>query len=299
MPCARKDKPLVSIIIPTHNRAGLLPRALKSALGQTYSPVEVVVVDDGSTDGTAALTTGWQARHQNLRYVRHEAPLGASAARNRGLREASGVFAATLDDDDEFAAERIERLMALYRQHAAWSFVCSDYLIIGRNGTRRSSKAGVVSLEEILWTNVAGQSVLTTRERMLGIGGFNETFSAAQDHDAFTRLIETYGPAFRLGEVLYTYHQEHQAPRISTAGAGRLRGHFQYYRAHRGRMTRDQRAWHLYRLMKLRGRRFVLSRFFRMVPVRFFALEIHDYFIEHTNLYSWLNRITRRVQTTG
>lgn len=297
MSLAAEDKPLVSIIIPTHNRAGLLPRALKSALGQTYSPVEVVVVDDGSTDGTAVLIDDWKTHHRNLVYVRNEHPLGAGAARNRGFREATGAFVATLDDDDEFAAERIGTLMALYRQQPAWSFVCSDYLIVRSDGVRRSRKAGIVSLEQILWTNLASQSVLTMREWMLGIGGFNETFSAAQDHDAFTRLIESHGPAFRVGEVLYIYHQEHQAPRISATPADTLRGHYQYYRAHKGRMTRAQRAWHVYRLMKLRGRRFTVGRFLRMVPVRLFPLEINDYLIEHTHLYPWLNRITRRSRT--
>jgi glycosyltransferase involved in cell wall biosynthesis len=289
----------VSIVIPTHNRAGLLPRALTSALGQTYAPIEVVVVDDGSTDGTAGVVDGFTARHPNLRYLRHEQPLGASAARNRGFREATGTFVALLDDDDEFAAERIEKLMALYRQEPAWSFVCSDYVVVTRNGTRRSRKAGVVSLERLLWTNLASQSILTLRSRMLGAGAFDETFSAAQDHDAFTRLIASHGPAFRVGEMLYVCHQEHQAPRISTRPEGRLTGYCQYYRAHKGRMTRAQRAWHLYRLTKLRGRRVTLGRFLRMVPVRFFPAEINDYVFERTPLYSWLNRITHRFPTLG
>ena len=102
MPRAVDDAPLVSIIVPTHNRAGLLPRALASALGQTYAPIEVVVVDDGSTDGTADVVEGLKARHPNLRYLRHDHPLGASAARNRGVREAAGACVALLDDDDEF-----------------------------------------------------------------------------------------------------------------------------------------------------------------------------------------------------
>ena len=294
-----EDRPLVSIIIPTHNRAGLLPRALASALGQTYSPVEVVVVDDGSTDGTAALIDVWTARHANLRCLRHDTRRGASAARNLGLREARGVLVAMLDDDDEFAPARIESLTAVYRQQPAWSFVCSDYLVARRDDARMSRKAGPITLERILWTNVASQSVLTTRERMVAIGGFDETFSAAQDHDAFTRLIDAHGPAFRVGQVLYTYHQAHQTPRLSTDATGNRHGHYQYYRAHKRRMTRPQRAWHLYRLLKLRRRRNSLARLLRMVPVWLLPSEINDYILEHTNLYTWLNRFSRRAGTPG
>jgi hypothetical protein len=141
--------------------------------------------------------------------------------------------------------------------------------------------------------------VLTTRERMLSIGGFDETFSAAQDHDAFTRLIDAHGPAFRVGQVLYTYHQAHQTPRLSTDATGNRRGHYQYYRAHKRRMTRPQRAWHLYRLLKLRRRRTTLGRLLRMVPVWLWPTEINDYILEHTNLYAWLNRFSRRAGTPG
>jgi glycosyltransferase involved in cell wall biosynthesis len=293
---AADHSPLVSIVIPTRDRAGLLPRALTSALGQTYPAIEVVVVDDGSVDGTAALLDEWKARHPQLVSLRNESPLGASAARNRGLRAATGEFVAMLDDDDEFAPIRIERLMALYRRQPASSFVCSDYLIAGTTGPRRSRKPGPISLEQMLWTNRASQSILTRRHWMLEIGGFDERFSAAQDHDAFTRLVAARGPACRLGEVLYTYHQDHLAPRISTRPAEARQGHAQYYRAHKCRMTRAQRAWHLYRLRRLRGKPAGLAWVLRMVPVRCVPMVIDDFLIEHTSVYRWLHRITHPFQ---
>jgi len=283
--------PLVSIILPTHNRAQMMQRALRSALEQTYPAIEVVVVDDGSSDDTPRVIRDWKQRHDNITYLRHEEPRGASAARNHGFQEASGKYIALLDDDDEFTDDRIETLMDYLKLYPGLSFVCSDYLSIRRNGTRRSAKPGRITLRKILWMNYASQSILTEREKMLAIGGFDENLSAAQDHDTFTRLIERFGDAYRLGRVLYLYHQEHDAPRITSTLTKKLRGYYDYYLKHKHLMTRRQRAWHLYRLLKLRGRKLQLRHFLRMVPPRYYLLEINDYLIEHTNFYLWLNRI--------
>lgn len=294
-----EEFPLVSIIIPTHNRAEMMQRALRSALGQTYPAVEVLVVDDGSSDDTPEVIRQYQRTHDNLRYVRNEQPRGASAARNRGFREAHGEYIAMLDDDDAYSEDCIETLVDYHRLHPKLAFVCSDYLILRRNGTRRSSKPGRISLRKILWMNYGSMSILIKRKRMLAIDGFDESLSAAQDHDAYTRLIERFGDAYRLGRVLYFYHQEHEAPRITTTRSKRLRGYYDYYLKHKHLMTRQQRAWHLYRLMKIRGRRLDIRRFLRLVPPRYYLLELNDYLIEHTNFYLWLNRIKRALPDRG
>src|SRR3954454_19415660 len=98
-PTAEKDRlnepGLVSVAIPTYNRAYILDKAIESALAQTYRPVEIIVIDDGSTDGTAELV----GRYPELRYF-HQPNGGLSAARNSGLRQARGEFIALFDSDD-------------------------------------------------------------------------------------------------------------------------------------------------------------------------------------------------------
>ena len=89
------ERPLVSVVIPCFNQARFLGAAIASALAQTHTPVEVVVVDDGSTDDTAAVT----ARFPGVRYVRQE-NAGLSAARNTGLGKSRGAYLAFLDADD-------------------------------------------------------------------------------------------------------------------------------------------------------------------------------------------------------
>src|SRR5215217_2869902 len=97
----------VSVVIPCHNYGHLLDEAIKSALNQTYPPAETIVVDDGSADNTAAVC----ARYQ-VRYLRHERPRGAAAARNTGWRATSAALVAFLDADDVWIPDKLERQTA-------------------------------------------------------------------------------------------------------------------------------------------------------------------------------------------
>jgi len=109
----------VSVVIPTYNRADLLPRAISSALGQTHAPHEVIVVDDGSTDDTAAQCRAWGDR---IRYV-CIVNSGVSAARNAGIAMAEGRWIALLDSDDTWEPTKLEVQMAACRAvpTARWS----------------------------------------------------------------------------------------------------------------------------------------------------------------------------------
>jgi glycosyltransferase involved in cell wall biosynthesis len=96
----------VSVIIPTYNRAGFLGRAIGSVLGQTYRDLEVIVVDDGSSDHTAEVVTALDDRR--VQYLRHTGNRGAAAARNTGLQHAAGRFIAFQDSDDEWLPEKLD-----------------------------------------------------------------------------------------------------------------------------------------------------------------------------------------------
>jgi len=98
------DKALVSVIIPTYNRRALIGRAIESALGQTYPNIQIIVVDDGSTDGTAAVVRGYP----DVEYL-YRSNGGQAAARTTGLEAARGVYIASLDSDDVWESDFLEK----------------------------------------------------------------------------------------------------------------------------------------------------------------------------------------------
>jgi glycosyltransferase involved in cell wall biosynthesis len=114
--------PAVSVIIPAYNNAAHLPGTIDSALNQTFGDIEVVVVDDGSTDDTPAICAAYGDR---IRYFRQE-NAGSATARNRGIAESSGEFIAFLDADDIWEPEKIAVQLAFMREHPQFAMTYTD-----------------------------------------------------------------------------------------------------------------------------------------------------------------------------
>ena len=121
------QKNLVSVVIPTFNRREKVIRAVQSVLAQTYPPIEVIVSDDGSTDGTPARIAKLISQEgSRVRYVRSEINHGVSAARNRGIEVACGEYIAFLDSDDTWDPEKIEAQVVIAQNLGTDAFVfCS------------------------------------------------------------------------------------------------------------------------------------------------------------------------------
>ena len=130
------SEPTVSVVVPTYNRAELLPRALDSIIGQTFSDWEIVLVDDGSIDGTSELAATYERQLGSLfRFIRQDNQ-GSSAARNLGIDESRGEFVAFLDSDDEFFPTKLERQLELFRRRPKLGFVYSDYTFVELDGAQ-------------------------------------------------------------------------------------------------------------------------------------------------------------------
>src|SRR5919107_444260 len=124
--------PYVSVIVPAYNVAGYLERALDSALAQTMSDLEVIVVDDASSDTTFEVASSVAARDARVRLLRNENNRGPSASRNRAMHAARGEWIALLDGDDAWRPERLERMMA-YAINA--DVISDDVYVVARSRT--------------------------------------------------------------------------------------------------------------------------------------------------------------------
>ena len=136
------NRPTVSVIIPTYNRAALVPRALDSVIAQTFSDWEIVLVDDGSTDATPQLAAEYYRRLGDRLVCIREENRGSSSARNRGIDACRGRFVAFLDSDDEFAPTKLERQLALFELRPELGFVYSDFAFVDLEGVHHPSAFG-------------------------------------------------------------------------------------------------------------------------------------------------------------
>jgi len=192
------SNPVVSVIIPTFNRAPVVVRAIDSVLGQTYRSVEVIVVDDGSTDGTSETLKTYGDAIISV----FQDNAGPSAARNRGLRESKGDLIAFLDSDDLWLATKLERQVDLLQQAGEDVPCClCDTRMRTPEGDERSS-FGIAWLKlpepQGLWLNPAMvlatrfvlfcQAALIRRGFLLDCGGFDERLWLMEDHDLALRL---------------------------------------------------------------------------------------------------------------
>lgn len=198
--------PLVSVIIPTYNRAHVLERAIQSVLGQTYSGFELIVVDDGSTDGTTELLTDYQDRLTVL----VQDNLGVSAARNAGIGRSQGELIAFLDSDDEWLPDKLMRQVACYSVEKPM-YVCHTEEIWQRDGKivpqkKIHRKQGGSFFDRALQRClISPSSVMLSRDLLDAVGWFDEELPAAEDYDLWLRITAFHTVDF-VSEPLVVKH---------------------------------------------------------------------------------------------
>ncbi|WDP93391.1 MAG: glycosyltransferase family 2 protein [Desulfobacter sp.] len=184
-----EENRLVSVIIPTYNRAHVLARALDSVLAQEYNPVEVVVVDDGSTDQTPALLAGYGERIRVLTQPNK----GVSAARNLGIRKSRGAFIALLDSDDAWTPEKLSVQMDFMLADPG-VLICQTEEVWIRNGRRVNPKvkhkkpSGMIFKPSLKLCLVSPSAVMMRRQLFETKGMFNEDFPVCEDYDLWLRV---------------------------------------------------------------------------------------------------------------
>lgn len=219
--------PLVSVYIPTRNRAELAERAVLSVLKQTYRNLEVIVVIDGSIDHTQERLEKLAAGDSRLRIIARPAPGGAPAARNLAIHSARGEFITGLDDDDLFLPHRIELFVTYWEMlrlaGAMPVFLYAQDLLIDGEGMKRCSrKPSGVDLTKLCEANCIGNQVFTTRTALLDAGLFDEALPAWQDMELWMRLIAWSGPGHLLDAASMLVRDDQRADRITHSGKHRI-----------------------------------------------------------------------------
>ncbi|MEM7233975.1 MAG: glycosyltransferase family A protein, partial [Planctomycetota bacterium] len=184
----------VSVIIPTYNRAEWICHAVRSVFDQTVPPLEVIVVDDGSTDDTGQVV---RKEFPGVRYFR-QANRGVSAARNKGIIEARGQWLAFLDSDDRWLPNKLERQLAAvkeqYLQGGDVFRVCHSDEIWIRDGqrvnaTKKYAKAGGHIFQKCLPVcAISPSTAMISRSVFEDVGGFDETMPVCEDYDLWLRI---------------------------------------------------------------------------------------------------------------
>jgi glycosyltransferase involved in cell wall biosynthesis len=207
------NHPLVSVVIPTCNRSGLLQRAIASVLQQTYQHLEVIVVDDASTDDTRKVVESFNDRR--IRYVHHATNRGGAATRNTGIKAATGKYIAFLDDDDEWERNKTELQLAALEKYDA--VLCMSTIGGERNIERLAARRTCDVQELREWMPpVGGTSALMARAELVKAVLFDESLPRCQDWDILIRLAQCRTIGY-LPKRLVKYNEGNHL-RITNAG---------------------------------------------------------------------------------
>ena len=184
----------ISVILPVHNRADVLGHAIQSVLDQTLNEWELIVVDDGSTDGSVAVAKSFA--DQRIRVIALETNRGGNAARNAGVRAATAPLIAFLDSDDTYLPEKLETVVAEFQGRPKLDLLVDSFIKIQPSGARVTRKNPVIDDRETfrkalfqrqLWK--ATPAITVKRDAALR-ASFDETLRRLQDFDFLIRASE-------------------------------------------------------------------------------------------------------------
>jgi glycosyltransferase involved in cell wall biosynthesis len=217
----------VSVVVPTRNRSGLLAVTLRGVLGQRDVDLEVIVVDEASTDDTPAMLAG--LGDPRLHVVRHEAPQGVSAARNRGAAEASGEWVAFTDDDDLWAPDKLARqVQAALAADRDWSYAGSvnitDGFQIVYGLPPLPPDEVVAALPHYNAIPGGGSNVVVRRQTLTRAGPFDTRLRNTEDWEMWIRLAKAGPPAWvRSPLIAYRVHPSNSSLDIAEIVRGARR----------------------------------------------------------------------------
>ena len=252
---------LVSIIISTHKRPHILPRAIKSVLNQTYVNLELIIVNDGSRDETAEVIA--QIKDNRIRYIELSENKGLSAARNIGIQNINGEFIAFLDDDDEWMPDKLKLSLDVFKEYND-----SDIGLVYTNGYfvkankkniffKDSCLSGVVYSQvqrqkKLFPTSIASpllQFCMISKETISRVGFFDENMRNWEDVDFFVRVANIFDIYFLNKPLAVIYEQKEH---LGMVNEGVMKSREYFFNKHKDKICKDRN--NLYRFVQKMGR---------------------------------------------
>lgn len=219
----KNNQKLVSVNITTYNRADLLGRCLDSVLRQTYKNLEILVVDDCSSDLTVQVMRQYTHQYNHIKYIRHEKNKGNAFARNTALNNCNGFYVAFMDDDDEWIdINKIYKQVEIFESNCQnrLGIVCSSVKILDGSGneTLKIEKKPKDIINHILRKNgiIHNSTVMTKKSVMEEIGGFDTFMPKGVDSEFFRTLIVKHKYDVYFMPDITTAYYEHLGNRMTT-----------------------------------------------------------------------------------
>jgi len=243
-----------TVVLPTYNRADVLPRAIESVLGQTTGDFELVIVDDASTDHTRDVVTEYLSTDDRIRYAAHRTNRGVAAARNTGIETATSEYISLLDSDDELKPSFIEKSIRTLRTLppcCAGVYVTLECRKEGRSDGLYEAVpllpvADSIGTEAISAARTGGMTV--RKNAITEVGPFDVRFERVSDTEYWVRLLQSY-QLVGIEEPLYIYHtsDDQKTKRIGP----QIEGTELFLSKHREVLTSEARAEWLHHLAEL------------------------------------------------
>jgi glycosyltransferase involved in cell wall biosynthesis len=199
--------PEVSVVMPCHNAERTLRQAIESVVGQSFANWELIVIDDGSTDGSSAMLREFSSLDDRIRVYRNEQASGAARARNRGLAEARGRYIAFLDSDDAWLPCKLELQLKTAHDHNA-ALVCGAYDVMDGEGNlmgKVQPTAGRLSYRSMLAYNSVGCLTALVDRSLCGDVRFNPALPKSEDYQVWLSILRRGLTAICLSETLGMY----------------------------------------------------------------------------------------------
>ncbi len=210
----------VTVYVPTHNRRALVRRAAESVLAQDYVNLQLIIVDDGSVDGTFEYLKDLEESDSRVLVLRNDVPVGAPKSRNRAILRADGEFVTGLDDDDYFAPSRIGSFVASWADFIKRDIVpaalYSSAIHVTEQGDKLVARPEVLSFRDLFAQNTLGNQIFAPRKHFIEAGLFDESLPAWQDLDLFIRVLRKFGNAYLVDQPSYIFDDDLERDRIST-----------------------------------------------------------------------------------